>query len=297
MTIGNPSSNDNAKNLLYSKPRQLTDDDCTKLELQDKRGLLSSFINAKLEKEAAANWDKFYKRNETRLENKKHHAGFFKDRHWTIREFSELLGLPENDSSITPAKKRLLLETGCGVGNFFYPLLESGLNLKVYACDFSARAIDLIKQHEQYDSENIVAFVADLTQESCLSPHIPERSIDLVTCVFVLSAISPSHHGFVAANVASVCHHGSVLLFRDYAVNDMAMIRFKPGSKISHRFYVRQDGTRAYYFTLEEVVKLFADYGFRCTEGGYLHRRTTNIKEGIDAPRVFLQAKFVYERP
>ena len=39
-----------------------------------------------------------------------------------------------------------------------------------------------------------------------------------------------------------------MLIFRDYGMNDWAMLRFKLGSKISKKFYKRQDGTRAYYF-------------------------------------------------
>ena len=39
------------------------------------------------------------------------------------------------------------------------------------------------------------------------------------------------------------------MLLRDYGINDHAMIRFKSGCKLSERFYVRQDNTRAYYFT------------------------------------------------
>ena len=42
----------------------------------------------------------------------------------------------------------------------------------------------------------------------------------------------------------SVAREGTVVLFRDYAIHDMAMIRFAPGAKIGERFYVRQDGTR-----------------------------------------------------
>lgn len=49
-----------------SEPRQLTPRDIEKLQLQDKRGLLTDFERNKLETQAAANWDKFYKRNETR---------------------------------------------------------------------------------------------------------------------------------------------------------------------------------------------------------------------------------------
>lgn len=43
--------------------------------------LVSEFKQLKLEKEAQKNWDLFYKRNST---------NFFKDRHWTTREFQEL---------------------------------------------------------------------------------------------------------------------------------------------------------------------------------------------------------------
>lgn len=45
------------------------------------RVLVSEFKQLKLEKEAQKNWDLFYKRNST---------NFFKDRHWTTREFQEL---------------------------------------------------------------------------------------------------------------------------------------------------------------------------------------------------------------
>jgi hypothetical protein len=52
------------------------------LEKQHSR-LVSEFRAVKLETEAKKSWDLFYKRNQTK---------FFKDRHWTTREFQELLG-------------------------------------------------------------------------------------------------------------------------------------------------------------------------------------------------------------
>lgn len=42
---------------------------------------------------------------------------------------------------------------------------------------------------------------------------------------------------------------GGVVLFRDYGLYDQAMLRFSAGHKLMERFYVRQDGTRAYYFS------------------------------------------------
>lgn len=49
--------------------------------LGGERALVSEFKQMKLEKDALKNWDLFYKRNTT---------NFFKDRHWTTREFEEL---------------------------------------------------------------------------------------------------------------------------------------------------------------------------------------------------------------
>ena len=39
----------------------------------------------------------------------------------------------------------VLLEVGCGVGNMLYPLLDKNPQLQVHCCDFSARAVDIVK--------------------------------------------------------------------------------------------------------------------------------------------------------
>lgn len=46
---------------------------------------------------------------------------------------------------------------------------------------------------------------------------------------------------------------GGSLLLRDYGLYDHAMLRFSKGHKLAEQFYVRQDGTRAYYFSLGNV--------------------------------------------
>jgi len=51
------------------------------------------------------------------------------------------------------------------------------------------------------------------------------------------------------------------VLVRDYGLYDHAMLRFAPGHKLADRFYVRQDGTRAYYFS---TGKLSAIKCFQC---------------------------------
>lgn len=62
-----------------STVRDLTQEELDRLSSE--RTLVSDFKQMKLEKEAQKNWDLFYKRNTT---------NFFKDRHWTTREFEEL---------------------------------------------------------------------------------------------------------------------------------------------------------------------------------------------------------------
>lgn len=93
-------------------------------------------------------------------------------------------------------------------------------------------------------------------------------------------------------NLWKLLKPGGLVLFRDYGLYDMAQLRFKPGNKISENLYVRQDGTRSYFFSEQEVAKLFLENGFEVITNAYVHRRTLNLKEGIDVPRIFLQGKF-----
>ena len=92
------------------------------------------------------------------------------------------------------------------------------------------------------------------------------------------------------------------VLFRDYGVNDHAMIRFDPGHKLDNKFYARQDGTRSFFFTLEEIDDLFlyqmkasdnVSPLFRKVCNEYVFRETVNIKENLKVPRVFIQSKFI----
>ncbi|XP_019364373.1 PREDICTED: methyltransferase-like protein 6 isoform X3 [Gavialis gangeticus] len=182
--------------------------------------LISDFKQSKLEKEAQKNWDLFYKRNS---------ANFFKDRHWTTREFEELKACCEFKN-----QKLTILEAGCGVGNCLFPLLEEDFNIFAYACDFSPRAVEYVK----------------------------------------------------------VLKPGKCVLFRDYGLYDHSMLRFKSGSKLGDNFYVRQDGTRSYFFTHEFLSQLFMAEGYEQVVNEYVLRETVNRKEGLCVPRIFLQSKF-----
>merc|ERR1712200_298733 len=254
---------------------KLSEDQIACLDKQNSR-LVAQFKADKLEVDAKKNWDLFYKRNETK---------FFKDRHWTTREFEELIGSPTSEE-----EKRNLLEVGCGVGNFVFPLLEQDLDIFIYCCDFSPRGVQFVKENKLYDESKVKAFVCDITTTGLLE-ELGENSIDIISMVFVLSAIHPNKHKQVMHNLARVLKPGGVLLFRDYALYDMTMIRFSPGSQICDRLYVRQDGTRSFFFTPEDIQKLGEETGFQILENQIVQRRTINKKEGVDAARLFLQSK------
>lgn len=170
-------------------PRQISVEEQKKLD--NDKNLISKFNRDKLEKEAKKNWDLFYKRN-------KDH--FFKDRHWTQREFKELLlGLTSSSDN------QSLLEVGCGVGNLIFPLIESKFAGYIYACDFSPIAVDLLKQHQLYDENVCKAFVADITDSNfisfCSSICHP---VNIITMIFVLSSIEPAKMSLAIKNMYQV---------------------------------------------------------------------------------------------
>lgn len=128
--------------------RALSEEERQKLSKQDET-IVSDFKQMKLESEAKKNWDLFYKRNAT---------NFFRDRHWTAREFEELVHLAKED-------KKVLLEVGCGVGNFVFPLLEENPGLYIFACDFSPRAVEFVKNDSRFQGDRMNAFTCDITQD------------------------------------------------------------------------------------------------------------------------------------
>uniref|UniRef100_F7C4G1 Methyltransferase 6, tRNA N3-cytidine n=1 Tax=Ornithorhynchus anatinus TaxID=9258 RepID=F7C4G1_ORNAN len=210
--------------------RILSPEETEKLERD--RTLVTEFRQLKLEEEAQKNWDLFYKRNST---------NFFKDRHWTTREFEELTSCREHNSL--------------------------------------------------YDPERCKVFQCDLTKDDLLE-HMPADSLDGVTLIFVLSAIHPDKMHLALQNIYKVLKPGKCVLFRDYGLYDHAMLRFKAGNKLGENFYVRQDGTRSYFFTDEFLAQLFRVTGYEEVVNEYVLRETVNRKEGLCVPRVFLQSKF-----
>lgn len=189
-------------------------------------------------------WNNFYKNNT---------ANFFKDRKWLQQEFSIL-------SEITQASAGpiTLLEVGAGAGNTAFPILANNHNpnLKIHACDFSKKAVEVIRENVAYDTKNIQADVWDAASE-VLPPALEEESVDLVIMIFIFSALSPSQWKQAVHNIFRLLKPGGEVLFRDYGRGDLAQVRFKKGRYLEENFYIRGDGTRVYFFEEDELIKIW----------------------------------------
>ncbi|KAF7722509.1 Methyltransferase-like protein 6 [Apophysomyces ossiformis] len=271
-----PTGEDHARLTMDAERLEQHVNRAKELIANDQKEVPPFWVN-KYKKEASKNWDLFYKRNTTK---------FFKDRHWTDREFEELQC---NDNQ----EKKTLLEIGCGVGNFVFPRLEDNKNLFIYACDFSKRAIELVQSNPQYDESRCKAFTCDLTQDR-LTDQIPPESLDLVSAIFVLSAIPREKQATAIQNVFEVLKPGGYVLFRDYGLYDEAQLKFSAASdkKLDENLYVRQDGTLSYFFSLEDLQARFEEQGFKTIKNEYVYRETTNRRLDMSIDRIFAQAKF-----
>lgn len=225
-------------------------------------------------------WGKFYKRNGDR---------FYKDRHYLHAEFPEVLD----------PRGVALLEVGCGVGNAVMPILELNTSLSVHAIDFADTAIEILRQtpFAQAHPDRLQSSVCDVVNDPL---PVPDGSQDLVLCMFVLSAIAPEHHLAVLQKLSACLKGGGKLLIRDYGRYDEAQLRFKKGSLLADNFYVRSDGTCAYYFSLEELTTHCCDVAqdkgcglvaeeSRCV---YVRRQMANRQQRQARHRVWLQGVF-----
>jgi tRNAThr (cytosine32-N3)-methyltransferase len=196
-------------------------------------------------------WNTFYKNNKT---------NFFKNRKWLAQEFPILGDVGREDG---PAAT--LLEVGAGAGNSAFPILSSSSNprLKIHACDFSKKAVELIRENEAYDTRFIQADVWDVaaspdSENGGLPPGLTEGSVDVVLMIFIFSALNPRQWDQAVRNVWRVLKPGGQVLFRDYGRGDLAQVRFKKGRYMEENFYVRGDGTRVYFFEQEELEEIWA---------------------------------------
>ncbi len=154
---------------------------------------------------------------------------------------------------------------GAGAGNSAFPILAANENpnLEIHACDFSRKAVELIRLNPAYDGRSIRAEVWDVASAGPSgTPSLPcgvePGSVDVVLMVFIFSALAPEQWPQAVRNLWAALRPGGVVLFRDYGRGDLAQVRFKKGRWMGENFYVRGDGTRVYFFEREELARIWS---------------------------------------
>ncbi|KAK1421166.1 hypothetical protein QVD17_23305 [Tagetes erecta] len=116
--------------------------------------------------------------------------------------------------------------------------------------------------------------------------------MDFVTLIFTLSAV-PLHRMYTAvAECFSVLKPGGLLLFRDYGLYDMTMLRFEADQRVGFREYKRSDGTRSYFFSLDIARDIFLSAGFIEVELEYCCVKSVNRRKQKTMHRVWVHGKF-----
>ncbi|KIN03820.1 hypothetical protein OIDMADRAFT_193728 [Oidiodendron maius Zn] len=251
---------------------------------------VSDFDKTRFNSDPAKWWNNFYKNNT---------ANFFKDRKWLQQEFPILSSISSAD-----APAATLLEVGAGAGNTAFPILKHNQNsrLKIHACDFSKKAVEVIRANEAYDDGvQIQADVWDVASES-LPPGLGPESVDVVLMIFIFSALSPTQWAQAVRNIHAVLKPGGEVLFRDYGKGDLAQVRFKKGRYLEENFYIRGDGTRVYFFERDELVRIWTGIelpseepsttGFEIENLAVDRRLLVNRAKELKMYRCWIQGKF-----
>ncbi|KAL8670120.1 MAG: hypothetical protein Q9168_005329 [Polycauliona sp. 1 TL-2023] len=221
----------------------------SQIEVQ-KAAPVSDFDRNRFNMEPEKWWNKFYANNT---------SNFFKDRKWLQQEFPVLKEVTRKNSG-----KRTLLEVGAGAGNTCFPIMRGNENdeLMVHACDFSQKAIDLIRENEAYDEKHILAEVWDVASSE-LPPGLKEGTVDVVLMVFIFSALHPTQWKQAVFNIWKLLKPDGEVCFRDYGRGDLAQVRMKKGRWMEENFYIRGDGTRVYFFGQDELRDIWSGELFR----------------------------------
>jgi tRNAThr (cytosine32-N3)-methyltransferase len=215
-------------------------------------------------------WDLFYKQKT---------STFFKDRKWLFQEFSVLKEVTTKD-----AGPKVVLEVGAGAGNTAFPVLRANENdqLMVHAYDFSKKAVETMRNADEYDEKHMRAEVWDVASgledgTFSLPPGIEANSVDVVILIFIFSALSPLQWAKAVENVYGVLKPGGEVLFRDYGRGDLAQVRFKAGRWMEDNFYVRGDGTRVYFFEKEQLEDIWGGSPRQTDESRSPHFEILNL--------------------
>ncbi|WVF69618.1 hypothetical protein IAT40_004396 [Kwoniella sp. CBS 6097] len=89
-----------------------------------------------------------------------------------------------------------------------------------------------------------------------LPEGIKPGTVDVISVIFVLSALHPREWKQAIHNLYTALKPGGLLMIRDYGRHDLAQLRIKKNRLLdpeTPNLYIRGDGTRVYFFEKEEL--------------------------------------------
>ncbi|GKY98637.1 hypothetical protein MPSEU_000820400 [Mayamaea pseudoterrestris] len=276
----------------------VTEEDWTETDATEAASLLQAheekcLITNILEELEEDSWNRFYH---------SHQTNFYKDKHYLETDFSDEFSV----TTINPTRARCCVEIGCGVGNAVLPLLDqrvddngdgaAAIDWTIHCMDLSPVAVELLQQDARFkqahEMNRAFAYVCNITKQ------IPEPCIHaatVTTLFFCLSAIDPMLHAAAARNIAHSLAHGGVLVIRDYGRYDEGQLKLglQRHKLVKSNFYRKFDGTKCYYFTLDDLRQLFEqDCGLEVLELRYLCKVFENRSQQSKRRRVWVSARF-----
>ncbi|XP_063500794.1 tRNA N(3)-methylcytidine methyltransferase METTL8, mitochondrial isoform X6 [Symphalangus syndactylus] len=239
----------------------------------------------KYEREASKYWDTFYKIHKNK---------FFKDRNWLLREFPEILPVdqkPEEKARESSWDHVKTSATNC-FSRMHCPTVPEEKNHYEESSGSSEGQSKTESDFSNLDSEKHKKgpMKTGLYPGSNATFRILEVGCGAGNSVFpILNTLQMQG---VVNRLSKLLKPGGMLLFRDYGRYDKTQLRFKKGHCLSENFYVRGDGTRAYFFTKGELHSMFCKASLDEKQNLVDRRLQVNRKKQVKMHRVWIQGKF-----
>ncbi|WP_321507909.1 class I SAM-dependent methyltransferase [uncultured Methanoregula sp.] len=146
---------------------------------------------------------------------------------------------------VLPAFSRVL-ELGCGNGKTLAGMIPCGWD--VVATDFSLAAVSLSRKAVRGDSSCTVVL-----SDARFSPFCSE-SFDAIFAWHILGHLTKLDRILSVFEITRILRPGGYIFFSEFSEEDF---RFGKGAQIEPGTFIRGNGIRTHYFTMDEVRDLF----------------------------------------